>query len=206
MKIIDCKLLSAETPTTLNHYIFTHIANGYQPTGSIVINSENVLHQAMVKYEETEPFLAGMPCPPIKMEPDKQSFLNEVITENDSLKLEVGKLIRMFQVEHNKLQECQNSFALLVEENENLKDRVRYYQDPLKTGEPNYEELAEENEILKEGIKVLIGKNARYTPIHGYEVDMGINDYSDKDHENFKENILNKIIEHNKRLNNENTN
>lgn len=81
MKIIDYIMfdLTCEMPRAL-------IKEGWQPYGSPYIDKNGHDCQAMVKYEEKEVFLAGMPCPPIKMDIEDQAFLNEVITENERLK------------------------------------------------------------------------------------------------------------------------
>lgn len=148
MKIVEYKLISGDTSSYLNEAVGCELHRGFQPTGGIFFNQDGTLHQAMVKYEETEPFLAGMSCPPIKMkikdddEPVPLSEWETMVIENENLKEEIRKQQKKYNCFKSNCESLEQEYWKLREENEKLKEEneAMKYQ-----ATKHQKELAEEN-------------------------------------------------------------
>lgn len=128
MKIIDYKIAAA------SYVEAVLLKEGWQPFGSPFVGDDEVESQAVVKYEEKEVFLAGMPCPPIKIKSDGEEEditerIENLLKQNGELEFRLSELAKESYKAINEVQQ-------LKKENEKLNSELI--------------KLTEENRILNE--------------------------------------------------------
>ena len=191
MKIVDYKILSGEAPVRLNNIVKEHLKIGFQPKGDVFINSDSVLHQTMVKYEEipilemssfdsdriTNCLMTGIndglvqlqcPCNEMCMSHaqelrDAHGRANKLTYENDDLMRENEQLKEKLKAyEADEIVDFENcSKEQLSAEN------VQYFKEIEKLIIEN-KELIKENDILNKIIYAFVANNYRYDEEEGY--------------------------------------
>lgn len=146
MKIVEYHTFYNDDRLELSKEVNEKIKEGWQPLGGIFVwsmhnnSSEFYFWQTMVKYETEKTYL--------NMPPETVSYF-EKLEDDDLSKLKF------------KLYVSEKSIESYQKENEQLKEKILFYESPLSEGELTYDELIKKNKRLETIIEILVSNHCQ---------------------------------------------